>query len=44
MGNLVNFIELAKVGEFRHEEEYYLSRGTSGILCFGGKGWLPSAL
>ena len=34
MGNLVNFIEFAKVGELRHEEEYCLSRG---ILR-----WLPS--
>ena len=44
MGNLANFIEFAKVGELRHEEEYYLSREISAIMFFGGKGWLPSAL
>ena len=44
MGNLVKFIEFAKVGELRHEEEYCLSRGILGILSFGGKGWLPSNL
>ena len=41
MGNLANFLEFAKVGELRHEEEYCLSRG---ILSFVGKGWLPSTL
>ena len=44
MGNLVNFIEFAKVGVLRHEEEYCLSRGILGVLGFGGKGWLPSTL
>ena len=44
MGNLVNFIEFAKVGELRHEEEYCLSTGILGILSFHGKGWLPSTL
>ena len=42
MGNLVNFIDFAKVGELRHEEEYFLS--ILGILSFGGKDWLPSTL
>ena len=44
MGNLVNFIELAKVGQLRHEEEYCLSRRILGILSFCRKGWLPSTL
>ena len=43
MGNLVNFIEFAKVGELR-QEEYYLSRGILGILSFGGKIWLQRTL
>ena len=44
MGNLVNFIEFAKEGELKHEEEYCLSKGILGILSFVGKGWLPSTL
>ena len=44
MRNLVNFIEFAKVGELRHEEEYCFSRGILGILSFDRKGWLPSIL
>ena len=35
MGNLVNFIEFAKVGELRLEEEYCLS--ILVILSFGGR-------
>ena len=42
MGNLVNFIEFAKVEELRHEEEYGLS--ILVILSFGGKDWLPTTL
>ena len=41
MGNLVNFIDFAKVGELRHEEKYFFSRG---ILSFGGKDLLASTL
>ena len=44
MGNLVNFVEFAKAGELRHEEEYCPSTWILGILSFGGKGWLPSTL
>ena len=44
MGNLVNVIEFANVGELRHEEEYCLSRRILGILSYGGKGWLQSTL
>ena len=44
MGNLVNFIDFAKVGELRHEEKYFFSRGILGILSFGGKDLLASTL
>ena len=43
MGNLVNLIEFAKVGELR-QEEFYLSRRILGILSFGGKIWLQRTL
>ena len=44
MGNLVNFIDFAKVGESRHEEKYFFSRGILGILSLDGKDLLPSTL
>ena len=44
MGNLVNFIEFAKVGQLRHEEESCLSREILGMLSFCGKRWLSSTL